>query len=190
MRAVFLDRDGVINHYRSNYVRSKRDFIYYDFTRDAFRILGRLGLPLVVVTNQSGIARGYQSADEVAELHRRLSMDAARWGAPIAAIQHCPHLPSAGCACRKPNSELFERAALALGLDFEGSYMVGDSPGDMQAGRRLSMVTVRVETGRGGEPAEGLEDWRETNFLEAARRIARLETERRDASPNENEDDR
>lgn len=177
MRAVFLDRDGVINHYRSNYVRSRSDFIYYDFTRDAFQTLGRVGLPIVVVTNQSGIARGYQSAEEVAGLHRRLSADSDRWGAPIGSIEICPHLPTDGCRCRKPGPEMFERAAQKLGLEFGGSYMVGDSPGDMRAGRQLGMTTIRVETGRGGEPAIDLEDWREAHFLSAARLIERLESE-------------
>jgi len=175
VRAIFLDRDGVINIYRSDYVRSEADFVYYDHTPEAFRVLGALGLPLIVITNQSGIARGYQSEQEVRLLGDRLVADARDWGAEIVSIEYCPHLPDAGCECRKPARGLFDRAAVAHKLRFDGSYMVGDSPADMRAGRDLGLVTVRVSTGRGAEGDGVDDDYRESDFLGAARRIADLE---------------
>ncbi|MFQ5655675.1 MAG: D-glycero-alpha-D-manno-heptose-1,7-bisphosphate 7-phosphatase [Planctomycetota bacterium] len=174
MRAVFLDRDGVINRYRGDHVRSARDFEYYEFAEEAFRMLAATGLPIVVITNQSAIGRGYTTEGEVMAIHKRLARDAARWGAPIAAIEHCPHTPAEDCRCRKPEVELFERAAERLSLTLAGSFMVGDAPADVEAGHRLGMTTLRVATGRGGErlPEGVAADWQGDDLLAAARWIA------------------
>ena len=175
-RAVFLDRDGVINQYRSDYVRIEEDFEYYDFVPAAFSILGTLNLSIVVVTNQSGIGRGYTTPEIVRAIHDRLREDAQSWGAPIGSVQICPHSPKLErCECRKPGPIMFERAADELGLEFKGSYMVGDAPSDMEAGDRLGMTTLRVETGRGQESGGPEPHERVSNLLEAAQRIAELE---------------
>ncbi|MGE3164982.1 MAG: D-glycero-alpha-D-manno-heptose-1,7-bisphosphate 7-phosphatase [Planctomycetota bacterium] len=173
-RGIFLDRDGVINVYRPEYVRVRADFEYYPFTRAAFQLLGTLGVPICVVSNQSGIARGYTSRAEVDAIHEQLRADATSWGASIAAIEICPHLPGEGCGCRKPGAALFERAAAVAGVGFSGSFMVGDAPSDIEVGRRLGMTTFRVRTGRGAEPAvPGFEaDADVEDLLAAARRIA------------------
>lgn len=185
MRGVFLDRDGVINRYRRDYVRVIADFAYYDFAAEAFRILGATGLPLAVVTNQSGIGREYTTAAIVAEIHERLQRDAEAWGGALTAVEHCPHSPALEeCDCRKPGSALFERISRDSGITLEGSYMVGDSPSDIEAGARLSMRTIRVATGRGDEP--GPEPWRRAaNLLEAARLIALEEEAREEGTASE-----
>lgn len=177
VHGVFLDRDGVINQYRSDYVRAEGDFDYYSFTPDAFKVLGLIGLPVVVVTNQSGIGRGYTTEAIVDAIHDRLRTDAAAWGAKITSVEICPHTPQEGCKCRKPGPAMFERAAKAHGIQLAGSYMVGDAPSDVQAGRNLSMTTIRVETGRGGEavPSYAAPDWTVPNLFEAAGKIAQLE---------------
>jgi len=182
---VFLDRDGVINVYNASYIRSLDDFAYYEFTADAFRVLAEVGLPVVVVTNQSGIARGYQPESEVVETHRRLREDARSWGVEIKAIEYCPHGPDDGCRCRKPGPLLFERAAERAGITLAGSFIVGDSPSDMEAGRALAMRTIRVETGRGGGPVSDDEDYRAPDFLAAAQRIARLTQDRSSVRDND-----
>lgn len=142
----------MINVYRSNYVRVRDDFAYYASTPDAFRVLARVGLPVCVVSNQSGIARGYTTREEVEAIHDRLRADALGWGVRIAAIEICPHHPDENCPCRKPGAALIERAAAAAGVEIAGSFMVGDAPSDMEVGRRLGMTTIRVRTGRGAEP--------------------------------------
>lgn len=174
-RGVFIDRDGVINQYRSDYVRVRDDFAYYDFTEKAFRVLGLIGLPLVVVTNQSGIGRGYTTVEEVEYLNAKLAEDAASWDAPIGAVEYCPHTPDENCPCRKPAPAMFERAARKLGVLCDGSYMIGDAPSDIQAGRSLGMTTLRVRTGRGAETGRVTEDWAVDDFLAAATKIAQLE---------------
>ncbi|MEM7168465.1 MAG: HAD family hydrolase [Planctomycetota bacterium] len=174
-RGVFIDRDGVINEYRSDYVRVREDFAYYEFTEKAFRVLGLIGLPLVVVTNQSGIGRGYTTQDEVEYLNEKLRRDAAAWDAPLGAIEYCPHTPDENCQCRKPAPAMFERASRKLRIQCEGSYMIGDAPSDIQAGRSLGMTTIRVRTGRGAEAARVTEDWQVDDFLAAATKVAQLE---------------
>jgi D-glycero-D-manno-heptose 1,7-bisphosphate phosphatase len=150
--AVFLDRDGVINEYVREYVRTVDDFVLQPGAAEAFRLLGRLELPIVVVTNQSGIGRGYTTQEIVDEIHRGLVEEAARQGASIVSVEVCPHRPDEGCRCRKPGPALFERAAAAHHLSWEGSWMVGDSPCDMEAAAVLGLRAVRVRTGRGEEP--------------------------------------
>ena len=150
--AVFLDRDGVINEYNSDYVRTVDDFAYVPQAATAFQTLGRLGYPIVVVTNQSGIGRGYTTAATVGEIHQRLIDDARAWGATIVSVEHCPHTPDDRCACRKPELAMLERAAAAHDLTFDGSFMVGDSPCDLELAHRAGLIGVRVATGRGAEP--------------------------------------
>ena len=175
MRGVFLDRDGVINQYRRDYVRVVEDFEYYDGVAEAFGVLGEVGLLIAVVTNQSGIGREYTSAETVALIHDRLRRDAASWGGSITAIEHCPHSPDLEeCPCRKPGVALFERIAAKFHVTLEGSYMVGDSPSDIEAGNRLSMQTIRVQTGRGAEPGPQAR-WQVKDLLDAARLIAKRE---------------
>jgi histidinol-phosphate phosphatase family protein len=149
---LFLDRDGVINHYLVDSVRSLDQFSYYPFTAEAMQALGKLGWPMVVVTNQSAIGRGWTQQAQVEQIHQQLCQDALSWGATIRSVEYCPHLPDAGCDCRKPGTQMFERAARAHEIDLARSVMVGDSPCDMEAAEQLGMTRILVETGRGETP--------------------------------------
>ncbi|MDE0959690.1 MAG: HAD family hydrolase [Planctomycetota bacterium] len=170
---LFLDRDGVINHYIVESVRSPEQFSYYDGTPDAMKLLGQLDCPIVVVTNQSAIGRGWTDPGQVDEIHHRLCQDALSWGATISSVEYCPHLPDEGCACRKPGTQMFERAARTHGIDLASSVMVGDSPCDMEAAERLDMTRILVATGRGESAScASLEvDARVVDLEEAARWI-------------------
>lgn len=175
MRGVFLDRDGVINEDRADYVRSLDQFRYFQWTAQAFRVLARVGLPIVVVSNQSGIGRGYTTEQEVLRMHDQLRGDIASWGAHLASIEYCPHTPDDGCDCRKPAPGLFRRAAEQWDLELAGSYMVGDKPTDITSGQRLAMTTVRVATGYQGDDGDSVPDHRARDLLAAAELIASLE---------------
>lgn len=179
LRGVFLDRDGVINRYRRDYVRTEAEFEYEEGAEQAFEILGTLALPLVVVTNQSAIGRGMTTRRTVDAIHARLRADAARWGAAIASIEVCPHSPDARCECRKPGAALFRRAAERLGIALDGSYLVGDAPSDIEAARLLGLRAARVRTGRGSEPlpAGVAAEVEVDGLLAAARWIAAKEAE-------------
>lgn len=140
-RAAFLDRDGVINLDRA-YVHRWEDFEFVPGALDAAARLYADGWTLVVVTNQSGIARGYYSEEDFQALTRRMEQAFADHGAPIAAVYHCPHHPSGrvaslavDCDCRKPAPGMLLRAARGLGLSLADSMMIGDKPSDIQAAR-------------------------------------------------------
>lgn len=142
----------MINHFLLDSVRTLEEYQYYEFTAEAMRRLGAMGRAIVVVTNQSAIGRGWTSENQVQSIHHKLIDDCARWGASVAAVEYCPHLPDAGCDCRKPGSGMFLRAASEHDIDLDRSLMVGDSACDIEAAQRLGMTSIRVRTGRGEEP--------------------------------------
>jgi len=149
--AVFLDRDGTIN-VEKNYLCRVEDFEFIDGVPAAIRCLNRAGLPVVVVTNQSGIARGFYGRSEVEKLHRHVDRLLAAFGARIDAWYLCPHLPdnsSVKCDCRKPAPGLLQRAAAERGIDLARSWMVGDKPADLKAGLAAGCRSLLVKTGYG-----------------------------------------
>src|SRR5688500_5693601 len=107
--AVFLDRDGVINEYRSEYVRTWEELRFLPGAMEAIARLTRAGIPVVVVTNQSGIGRGVIAREVVDEIHRRMGEEIA-----IAAVMVCPHHPDDACECRKPKPGMLRQAAREL----------------------------------------------------------------------------
>jgi len=178
--AIFLDRDGVLCENRATYVKSWREFRWIPGAQEALRILARLDVPVVIVTNQSAINRGLTTAERVEDLHARLRHAVQRARGRLDAVYVCPHRPGEGCACRKPGVLLFRRAATELGLDLTRSYLVGDTLADLQAGWSLNMRVILVRTGLGEQTARrlgrGRGDVRFTrDILEAARWV---ETER------------
>ncbi len=150
---AFLDRDGTLNR-EVDFVRSPEQLVVLPGVRDALRRLRAAGWRIVVVTNQSGIARGYFSEHDLAAIHRRLHAELDEL--PDAYL-HCPHHPDGGggygrvCACRKPGGGLLHEAAALLGADLAHGAVVGDAARDvlMAAGTKLRTVLVRS-----GKPAE------------------------------------
>lgn len=154
-RAVLLDRDGVINT-EVDYLWRPEDLAFVPGVPQALAALQAAGWALVVVTNQSGIARGYYGEDDyqrlTAHLRDRLAAEA---GVTLDAVLHCPHLPDAAvaayrrdCDCRKPAPGLLLQAQRALGLDLAASVMVGDKGSDLAAGRAAGVGRqVLVESG-------------------------------------------
>jgi histidinol-phosphate phosphatase family protein len=152
-RAVFLDRDGVINE-EVNYLRRPEDFRLLPRAAAAIRLLRRHGWRVVVVTNQSGVARGYYTDTDVAVIHERMHRDLVQAKAEVDAVYFCPHHPDDGCDCRKPGTLLFERAAADLRLDLTASYYVGDKLTDLLPGKALGGQTILVLTGHGHQEQE------------------------------------
>jgi len=144
--AVFLDRDGTITE-DVHYCRRPEDVRLLPDAAKAIALLNGVGMPVVVVTNQSGIARAYFDWQTLHAIHEELQRALARQHARVDAIYVCPHHPDDGCACRKPRPGLFLRAAADLGLELSSSYMVGDHSVDILAGRACGCKTVLVETG-------------------------------------------
>lgn len=147
--AVFLDRDGtLIEHH--HYLSRPDQVALIPGAAAALRALAGAGWALVVITNQSGIGRGYFGEDDLAAVHRRLEELLATEGIRLDGIYHCPHRPEDGCRCRKPAPALVERAVAELGLDLGGSVVVGDNMADVELGRTLGIPVILVRTGYGG----------------------------------------
>jgi D-glycero-D-manno-heptose 1,7-bisphosphate phosphatase len=150
-RAVFLDRDGVLNEDRG-YVSRPDDFEWMPGAIDALRTLKRAGWSLVVVTNQSGIARGLYGPAEYDNLTGWMHAELAAHGVALDGVYHCPHLPDAPlavwcrqCGCRKPAPGMLRRAARDLKIDLAASVMVGDKPSDILAGRAAGVAAcIRI----------------------------------------------
>jgi D-glycero-D-manno-heptose 1,7-bisphosphate phosphatase len=132
-RTVFLDRDGVINRRRDDYVKEWREFELLPGALEAIARLTAAGREVVVITNQSAIGRGLMSEETVSEMHARLSDLADEAGGSIRAFLVCPHTPWDGCECRKPAPGLLHRAHSELGVDLRDSVVVGDQPSDALA---------------------------------------------------------
>ena len=153
--AVFLDRDGVINQ-DTGYVSCVDDFHFIDGTIEALQILKKKGYCLVVVTNQSGIARGYFTEEQFMSLTEWMDWSLADRDVDLDGIYFCPHHPTAGvgeyrqeCNCRKPAPGMLLDAAKDLKIDLANPYMVGDKAGDLQAAKAAGVGhKVLVRTGK------------------------------------------
>jgi len=146
--AVFLDRDGTINE-EMGYLNHLSRFELLPQAIPAIRRLNAAGLKVVVVTNQSGAARGYFPTSLVEEIHALLQKILAAGGAHLDGIYACLHGPADGCACRKPSPTLLEQAARDLDLDLARSYLVGDRYIDIQTAANAGVKGILVLTGYG-----------------------------------------
>lgn len=149
-KLVILDRDGVINHDSDTYIKSLDEWVPYPASITAIAYLTRAGYTVAVATNQSGIARGYYDKATLHTMHNRLMALVESEGGRIAHIAYCPHGPGDDCQCRKPLPGMLLNIQQKLGLEsLTGSWMVGDSLRDLQAGEAVGCKTALVRTGKG-----------------------------------------
>jgi len=159
--AVFLDRDGTINE-EMGYINHVSRFVLLPRTAAAIRLMNDAGLKVVVITNQSGAARGYFAPDLVDEVHASFKQLLAAEGVYVDAIYACLHGPDEGCACRKPKPGLIQQAARELNLDLGRSYRVGDRYRDIETAQNAGVKGVLVLTGYGrGEYEHQSQAWPE-----------------------------
>jgi D-sedoheptulose 7-phosphate isomerase len=163
-RAVFLDRDGVINQNRSDYVKSWDEFAFLPEVFDALRMLASSPLAIVIVTNQSAIGRNIVTQSGVEEINRRMVEQVQQRGGRIDGVYFCPHRPEDRCRCRKPAPGLLLDAAGLMGIDLAHSYVIGDSLDDLRAGRSVGCRGALVLTGRGLEELCGDHHSLQTNY--------------------------
>lgn len=140
-RAVFLDRDGVIN-IDSGYVGNIEDFVFIDGVFEALKKLQEKGFLLIIVTNQSGIARGYYSEKEFLKLSEYMKKELKKAGVTITDIFYCPHHPNEQCSCRKPEPQMILDAAKKYNIDLASSWLVGDKISDIEAGKRAGIKNL------------------------------------------------
>lgn len=148
---VFLDRDGTLVH-DAGYTHRLDDYRLLPGVKPGLQRLAAAGFALAIVTNQSGIARGYYSEADYQRFQRHLEADLLRDGISIAASLHCPHLPAAGCGCRKPEPGLLERARREFGADLGQSFVIGDAASDLELAARAGLRgAILILTGLGAE---------------------------------------
>lgn len=156
-KCVFLDRDGNVN-VEKDYLHKIEDFEFEKNAKEAIKIFNDLGYLVVIVTNQSGVARNYYDEESVKTLHNYLRKEVEKIGGRIDGFYYCPHHPEKGigkykkkCSCRKPEPGMFLEAQKDLGIDFNQSIVVGDKKSDVDGGKRLGMRSILVRTGHGIE---------------------------------------
>ena len=148
--AVFIDRDGTLNR-DCPYCKNASEIEIYP---DVFLPLAKLSEDhyIIIITNQSGVGRGYFTERNLEGMHDKIRREVEGHGGRIDAIYYCPHLPGEGCACRKPNTKMLEKACDEFDIDLSRSFFVGNSSMDVEAGRRFGIATICV---RGDEGVHG-----------------------------------
>jgi D-glycero-D-manno-heptose 1,7-bisphosphate phosphatase len=149
MRAIFLDRDGVICANRADHVKSWQEFEFLPGAKKSLAALSQLNLPIIVVTNQAIVNRGLATTGVVEDIHRRMAAEITAAGGRIDRVIYCPHRPEDGCECRKPKPGMLLQAAQEMNLNLAGSYFVGDAASDLVAARQVDCQAFLVLTGRG-----------------------------------------
>jgi len=149
-RAVFLDRDGVINRKpaEGRYLTCWEEMQFLPGAAEGIALLNRAGFCVIVVTNQRCVAKGLMTAADLEAMHRRMSDVLARAGATIDGVYYCPHEMQPPCKCRKPEPGLLLRAARSRGIELPVSWMIGDSDTDVEAGRNAGCKTARLRETR------------------------------------------
>jgi D-glycero-D-manno-heptose 1,7-bisphosphate phosphatase len=156
VEAIFLDRDGTINE-EVGYLNNLAQLVLFPRTARAIEMINVSGMKSVVVTNQSGVARGYFTAALVADVHRQIQSMLAPHQAHLDAFYYCPHHPEGRgiyrqeCNCRKPQPGMLLMAAQDMGIDLGRSYLIGDTRRDMQAALKAGVKAILVRTGYGRE---------------------------------------
>lgn len=140
-RAVFLDRDGTMAK-DVKYCSCPEDFELFPSTARAIKLLNEHGFKVIVVTNQSGIARGYFTEETLAQIHEKMKGELAKEGAWVDDIYYCPHHPGDNCDCRKPKPKLVLQAAKKHDIDLNHSFVVGDLPLDIDMGKAVGCKTI------------------------------------------------
>ena len=150
MQAIFLDRDGVINRERADYVKAWDEFEFLPAVLPALRTLARLDVPILVISNQSAIGRGLVSQATVEAIHQRARRLIEQAGGRVDGFFVCPHRPDEGCDCRKPKPGLLLQAAAAFAVDLAEAVFIGDARSDYQAALAAGCRPLLVRSGRQG----------------------------------------
>ena len=178
--AVFIDRDGTLIHER-HYLRTVKGLRLFAGAVKAMKLLKEAGFKLIMVTNQSGIGRGYLTEATLARIHAHLEKMLKKQGVSFDGVYYCPHHPDVKCSCRKPNLGMVRAAQRRFGLDLKRSYVIGDHVNDFLLAQNMKGTGIFVLTGHGKHEQEKIRkskgvlrpDHIEKNILTAARLIIR-----------------
>ncbi len=156
MQGFFLDRDGVINCERADYVKTWDEFIFLPGALPALRRLATLNLPILVISNQSAIGRGLVARKTVDAIHQQAQATIEATGGRVDGFFVCPHHPDLHCACRKPQPGLLQQAAAQFKLDLAQCLFIGDAITDFQAAQAAGCQSILVKSGRQGAQLQQL----------------------------------
>lgn len=159
MKAIFLDRDGVINRDPGfgDYVKSWKEFEFLPGAIEAIKKLNENGYEIFVISNQAGVNKGLFTQEALDEITKNMLKGIEARGGKIRSVTYCTHLPDEGCNCRKPRTGMIERTTKGLEIDFKNTYFIGDSRLDVQTGRNMGCKTILLATGK--ENPEDVRNW-------------------------------
>ena len=181
--AIFLDRDGTLNP-DPGYINSPDIFHLYTDTIIALKLLSKTKLPLILVTNQSGVGRGLIKTRSLEKIHDKLDNLLLKHGVKLADKYYCPHLPDDFCKCRKPEVGMFNRSAKDHKINLKESYLIGDSKADIIAASRIGAKKILVRTGNGSMVESEMNkiglipDFIGENITDCAKYVVQFESEK------------
>jgi D-glycero-D-manno-heptose 1,7-bisphosphate phosphatase len=158
MKLIILDRDGVINHDRDDYVKSAEECVPINGSIDAIVRLNKAGFTVVIATNQAGLAKGKFELDDLEAMHEKITGLVEEKGGELGGIFYCPHHPDDKCKCRKPMPGMLDAIEAEFNTSVESSYFIGDSLRDLQAGVTKGCKPILVKTGNGEKTLAQLAD--------------------------------
>jgi len=163
MKVIFVDRDGVINKdpegwTEHSYVTKWEDFRFLPGVFDAFKKLAENGFEVMILTNQSGVGKGYYTKEKLDEINFRMTKEIEAGGGKIHAVHACIHKTEDNCECKKPKAGLFKMATEGLDVDFKKTFFVGDTKRDIEAGKAVGCKTILVLSGKTKDP-QAPEGW-------------------------------
>jgi histidinol-phosphate phosphatase family protein len=170
-RAVFIDRDGTVAK-DVPYCSRPEDFELLPKVGEGIRLLNESGFKVIMVTNQSGIARGYFTEGMLGRIHNKMRQDLAQYGAHIDAIYYCPHHPDDGCECRRPKPALIYRAAKEHDIELNSSFFIGDQGHDVEAGHSAGCKTALISPAGASKLSPLQPDFVACDFCEACHWVA------------------
>jgi histidinol-phosphate phosphatase family protein len=160
IKAIFLDRDGVINRDPGvgDYVKSWKEFHFLPGAVEAISRLTENGYEIFVISNQAGVAKGLYSREDLDDITANMIKEIEKRGGKIRTVMYCTHFPDAGCACRKPGIGMIEKAVSGLEINFKDTFFIGDSRLDVGAGKNAGCGTILLLTGK--EDPSDIKNWK------------------------------
>ncbi len=149
MKIIILDRDGVINEDSDAYIKSAEEWVPIPGSLEAIARLNHGGYTVVVVTNQSGIARGYFNIETLTAMHKKMDEMLTKLGGQVDAVFYCPHEPRDNCDCRKPKPGMLLDVGQRYNITLSDVIFIGDTVSDMTAARNANAKSILVRTGKG-----------------------------------------
>jgi histidinol-phosphate phosphatase family protein len=144
-KAVFLDRDGVINKERKDYVKTVDELEIFENISKCIQELKKNNYLVIVITNQSAINRGLTSIQKINDIHNKIQNFLLKFNTKIDAFYFCPHRPDEHCLCRKPNSQMIIKASNDFDIDLQSSWMIGDNDSDVSAGQNAGCKSIKIK---------------------------------------------